>query len=370
MYERYAHEERAWMPRQKVPVGILGATGSVGQKFVELLAEHPWFAVTALAASAASAGKPYGEAAHWLMSTPLPERFARMPVAPCVPDLPCRIVFSGLDASVAGEIEQQFAAAGYIVVSNARNHRFDPDVPLLVPEVNAAHLRLVERQRHGADASGNAGMIVTNPNCSTTGLVLALKPLLDAFGLEAVHVVTLQAASGAGYPGVSSLDLLDNVIPYIGGEEEKLQTEPKKILGSYMDGAIAERDTAISAACNRVAVLDGHTECVSVRLREQPPPEEIVAAWRDFRGPPQALELPLAPRQPIQYFDEPRFPQPRLHRGLERGMAVSVGRLRPCPLLGYKFVALVHNTLRGAAGGAILNAELLLRQGYVQGYSQ
>jgi aspartate-semialdehyde dehydrogenase len=359
-------ERRAggWSPGEKVPVGILGATGSVGQRFIDLLAEHPWFEVTALAASASSAGKPYGEVVRWLQSTPLPERIARLPVAFCAPDLPCRIVFSALDASVAGEIEREFATAGYVVVSNARNHRMDPDVPLLVPEVNADHLRLVERQRAGRNKG--SGMIVTNPNCSTTGLVLALKPLLDAFGLDAVSVVTLQAASGAGYPGVPSLDLLDNVLPYIGGEEDKLETEPKKILGAYADGAIVERELALSASCNRVPVLDGHTECVSVRLRERPELDAIAAAWRDFTALPQELALPSAPYHPIHYLAEPYAPQPRLHRGLERGMAVSVGRVRPCPLLGYKFVALVHNTIRGAAGGAVLNAELLLRQGYVQ----
>ncbi len=347
------------LPTEPIAVGILGATGSVGQRFVELLAGHPWFRLTAVAASSQSAGKPYGEAVRWLMSTPLPDEVARMKVAECTPDLPCRLVFSALDASVAGEVEEAFARAGYIVVSNARNHRMDADVPLLVPDVNAEHLRLVERQRYGT------GMIVTNPNCSTTGLVLALKPLADAFGLEAVSVVTLQAASGAGYPGVPSLDLLDNVIPRIGGEEDKLETEPKKILGGYADGAIAWRDVAISAACNRVAVVDGHTECISVRLREKPSLERIIDAWRAYRGVPQEVGLPLAPAQPIHYFDEPSFPQPRLHRGVERGMAVSVGRLRPCPLLGYKFVALVHNTVRGAAGGALLNAELMLRQGYI-----
>ncbi|HEV2460728.1 MAG TPA: aspartate-semialdehyde dehydrogenase, partial [Ktedonobacterales bacterium] len=349
-------------PGAKVPVGILGATGSVGQKFVELLADHPWFEVTALAASAASAGRPYGEAVRWLMSTPVSEEIARMPVAPCEPDLPCRIVFSALDASVAGDIERQFADAGYIVVSNARNHRMDPAVPLVVPEVNSDHLRLVERQR---EDERPGGVIVTNPNCSTTGLVLAVKPLLDAFGLEAMHVVTLQAASGAGYPGIPSLDLLDNVIPHIGGEEDKLETEPKKILGALVEGAIAERDVAISASCNRVAVLDGHTECVSVKLRDTPSMEDVIAAWQEFSALPQALALPLAPQRPLRYFAEPQFPQPRLHRNLERGMTVSIGRLRPCPLLGYKFVALVHNTVRGAAGGAILNAELMVRQGYV-----
>ena len=346
-----------WAPAEKIPVGVLGATGSVGQKFVELLVEHPWFEIVALAASSASVGRPYGEAARWLLSTPMPNHLAQMPVLPCAPGLPCRILFSALDAAVAGEIEEELATAGYIVVSNARNHRFDPDAPLLVPEVNADHLRLLERQRY------RPGAIITNPNCSTTGLVIALKPLLDAFGVEAAHVVTLQAASGAGYPGVASLDLLDNVIPYISGEEEKMRAEPKKILGSYRDGAISERDIAISATCTRVAVLDGHTECISVKLRDKPPLEEIVRVWQTFRGPPQELDLPTAPRQPIHYFAEHYYPQPRLHRGLEGGMAVSVGRLRPCELFDVKFVALVHNTMRGAAGGAVLNAELLVRKG-------
>lgn len=349
---------RAWAPGQRIPVGILGATGSVGQKFVELLAEHPWFEIAALAASASSAGKPYGTAARWFMATPLPDDIARMRVERCEPGLPCRIVFSALDAEVAGEIEQQFARAGYIVVSNARNHRFDADVPLLVPEINAGHLDLVRHQQYGE------GFIVTNPNCSTTGLVLALKPLVDAFGLEAVHVVTLQAASGAGYPGVPSLDLLDNVVPYIGGEEQKMETEPRKILGTYAAGAIVPQELAISATCTRVPVLDGHTECVSVKLRERASAEDVIAAWHDFRGLPQELGLPLAPRQPVHYFDTPRYPQPRLHRSLERGMAVSVGRLRADTLFDYKFVALVHNTVRGAAGGALLNAELMVRQGY------
>lgn len=349
-----------WAPAQKIPVGVLGATGSVGQKFVELLAGHPWFEIVALAASSGSIGKPYGEAARWLLSTPLPERLARMPVVPCAPGLPCRLVFSALDAAVAGEIETELATAGYVVVSNARNHRTDPDVPLLVPEINADHLRLLERQRH------RPGALVTNPNCSTTGLVLALKPLLDAFGLEAVHVVTLQAASGAGYPGVASLDLLDNIIPYISGEEEKVESEPGKILGSYQDGAIVAREFPISATCTRVPVLDGHTECVSVKLREKPPVEEIIRVWEEFSGPPQELDLPTAPRRPVHHFAEERYPQPRLHRGLEGGMAVSVGRLRPCQLFDYKFVALSHNTVRGAAGGALLNAELLARQGFLR----
>jgi aspartate-semialdehyde dehydrogenase len=331
----------------------------VGQRFVELLADHPWFTLAALAASSGSAGRRYGEAVRWLLPSPLPEAAAQLQVAECVPDLPCRVVFSALDAAVAGEVEERFARAGYVVVSNARNHRMDADVPLLIPDVNADHLGLIARQGFGT------GMIVTNPNCSTTGLVLALKPLVDAFGLAEVSVVTLQAASGSGYPGVPSLDLLDNVIPYIGGEEEKLETEPKKILGTFADGAIVPRELAISASCTRVAVVDGHTLCVSVRLREEASLEDVCEAWRGYRGAPQALGLPLAPERPLHVLEEPHAPQPRLHRALERGMAVSVGRLRPCPLFGLKFVALVHNTVRGAAGGALLNAELMVREGYI-----
>jgi aspartate-semialdehyde dehydrogenase len=343
----------------KIPVGILGATGSVGQTFVELLAAHPWFEITALAASPASAGRPYREVAGWFRQTPLPDAVAGMRVERCEPDLPCRIVFSALDASVAGEIEERFARAGYIVVSNARNHRLDADVPLLVPEVNGEHLELIKQQPYGS------GAIVTNPNCSTIGLVLALKPLLDAFGLEAVHVVTMQAISGAGYPGVPSLDIADNVIPFIGGEEQKVEREPRKILGTYRDGQVEHRELPISAQCNRVGVLDGHTECVSVKLREKPQPPEIIAAWQRFAGLPQALDLPLAPRQPVHYMPEVNFPQPRIHRNLERGMAVSIGRLRECPLFDYKFVLCVHNAVRGAAGGAVLNAELMVRQGLI-----
>ena len=344
----------------RIRVGILGATGSVGQKFVTLLHDHPWFEVTAVAASDQSAGRPYASAAHWMQPEPLPEHIGRMTVQPCVPELACRIVFSGLDASVAGEIETAFARAGYLVVSNARNHRMDPDVPLLIPEVNPDHLRLLQHQAF------DGGGIVTNPNCSTTGLVLALKPLRDAFGLEAVQVVTMQAISGAGYPGVASQDILDNVIPYIAGEEDKLEREPRKILGTYTGHLVDELPLTVSAQCNRVAVQDGHLECVSVRLRRPATRDDIIASWEGFRAEPQHEQLPTAPLRPLYYFDEPRYPQPKLHRGLERGMAVSIGRLQPCPILDWKFVVLSHNTIRGAAGGAILNAELLVRQGWVR----
>lgn len=333
---------------QKIPVAILGATGSVGQKFVELLNNHPWFEISAVCASERSVGKPYDEAVSWFQASPLPPSIARMTVQPCAPGVSGQIAFSGLDADVAGEIEIEFAKAGYAVVSNSKNHRMDADVPLLVPEVNPEQAEWVTRQTF------NGGMIVTNPNCTTVGLVMALKPLVDSFGVDAVSVVTMQALSGAGYPGVSSLDIIDNVIPYIGGEEGKMESEPLKIFG---------RPMTISAHCNRVAVVDGHMECVSVRLSKQVAAEDLIRAWRSFRSIPQELALPSAPITPIYYMDGDAEPQPRKHRLIENGMAVCVGRLRPCPILGWKFVILSHNTIRGAAGGAILNAELLVKQG-------
>jgi aspartate-semialdehyde dehydrogenase len=273
--------------------------------------------------------------------------------------LPCRIVFSGLDATVAGEIETEFARAGYVVISNSRNHRFDPDVPLLIPEVNPEHLELIRRQPYGK------GCIVTNPNCSTIGLVLPLKPLHDRFGIEALHVVTLQALSGAGYPGVASLDIVDNAIPYISGEEKKMQSEPLKILGNLYKGEIEPAKIKISAQCNRVAVVDGHLECVSIKFERPVTDVEIIECWESFKSEPQTLDLPTAPACPIHYFTEPAFPQPKLHRNIDKGMAVSVGRLQKCAVLDYKFVVLSHNTIRGAAGAAILNAELMLKKGLI-----
>jgi aspartate-semialdehyde dehydrogenase len=341
----------------KIPVGILGATGSVGQKFIELLKDHPWFKVTALGASERSVGKLYKHAANWFQQTPIPSRIANMVVSECKPGLPCRIVFSGLDAAVAGPIEEAFAEAGYIVISNAKNHRMSDNVPLLVPDVNPEHLKLIEEQK-------TDGKIVTNPNCSTTGLVVALKPLQDAFGIEKVSVVTMQALSGAGYPGVSSLDIIDNMIPYIGGEEEKMQIETLKILGENTGKKVDFADLTLSAQCNRVPVMNGHMESVSVKLKKPAKKDEIIKVWREYTSEPQQLELPFAPQPPIYYFEDPRFPQPRLHRDLGKGMAISIGRLRDCGILDYKFTVLSHNTVRGAAGGAILNAELLVKKGY------
>lgn len=339
--------------KAKIPVGILGATGSVGQRFIQLLHQHPWYEVVAVAASERSVGKPYREAVNWLMGVPIPENVAKLQVAACKPNLPCKMVFSALDSSVAGEVESQFAEAGYCVVSNARNHRMRHDVPLLIPEVNGQHLELLSQQ------SNSKGKIITNPNCSVIGLCLALKPLQDLFGIEAVHVVTMQAISGAGYPGVASMDIMDNVVPYINGEEEKLETEPLKILGAYINGKITEAPIRISAHCNRVAVTDGHTECVSVKFSRKVSRDEIISAWRSFSAEPQRLSLPLAPKQPIHYLEGHNFPQPKLHRDIDKGMAVAIGRLRECPLFDFKFTILSHNTVRGAAGGAILCAELL-----------
>lgn len=342
----------------RIRAGILGATGAVGQKFVELLRDHPWFEVTALAASERSAGRRYADAVRWIGDGRVPGAAAALEVRPAEPPLDCDFVFSGLDASVAGDVELAFARAGYPVISNARNHRMAPDVPLLIPEVNPDHVALVDRQRHGG------GYIVTNPNCSTVGLTMALAPLHRAFGVRSVLVTTFQALSGAGYPGVASLDAVANVVPYIGGEEDKVATEPRRLLGTLDSGGIVEADLAISAQCNRVPVVDGHLECVSVRF-DRPPsdPGAVADALRSFAPPADVAGLPSAPDHPVQVLDEPDAPQPRRHVMAGNGMTVSVGRIRPCEVLDVKFVLLVHNTIRGAAGGAILNAELLVRTG-------
>jgi len=342
----------------KIPVGILGATGSVGQKFIQLIDNHPFFEIKEVMASDKSAGKTYKEAVNWFLPTPIPNTVADLVIERCIPGNNIRFVFSGLDSNVAGEIEAEYAQKGYTVVSNAKNHRFDEDVPLLIPEVNSEHLDLVRSQKY------NGGMIVTNPNCSTIGLTLALKPLDDAFGIDEINVVTMQAVSGAGFPGVSSLSIIDNIVPYISGEEEKIESEPLKILGKLENKAIKYKKFKISAQCNRVSVIDGHLESVQVRLKEKPTREKMIEVWRNFEGKPQSLKLPTAPERPIYYFENHDYPQPRLHRDLEKGMAVSVGRLKDCPIFGYRFVVLSHNTMRGAAGGALLCAELLLKEGY------
>jgi len=337
----------------RIEVGVLGATGVVGQQFVSRLARHPWFSLTWLAASERSEGKSYRSVAPWRLAAPMPEDAAGRTVEACVPGRGPKVVFSGLDASVAGDIEGAFAAAGHVVVSNARNYRMDPLVPLLIPEVNAEHLGLLAEQRR---QKGWSGAIVTNPNCSTIVLAMALAPLRP-FGIRSVVVSTMQAVSGAGYPGVPSLDILANVIPFIGGEEEKIESETLKILGA--DGGRAPHPAVISAHTNRVPVLDGHTMTVSVDLDTKPRPDEVLEALRGFRGRPQELSLPTAPQPVIVVREEANRPQPRLDADLGAGMAVSVGRVRPCPVLQTRFVALGHNTVRGAAGAAILNAELM-----------
>ncbi len=347
---------------ERIPVAVLGATGSIGQRFVALLASHPWFGIGFLTASERSAGKPYGEAVRWVQQTPLPDEIAAIPLLPTEP-LEVPLAFSALDALAAGPAEEAFARAGALVVSNARSHRYDLDVPLLVPEVNADHLAAAALQGFGG------GAILTNPNCSTIGLVLALKPLADAFGVRRVNVVTMQALSGAGLPGVPSFEMLDNLIPYIAGEEEKIEQETRKILGAFSAGRFVDAEVVVSAACNRVSVLDGHTLAVSVETGRKASAAEIRAAWENYRGEPQRLRLPSAPQRPIHYHDRPDAPQPRLHRDLDGGMATSIGRLRPCPILDYKFVALSHNTIRGAAGGALLVAELAVSRGLVRGAS-
>lgn len=336
-----------------IEVGVLGATGMVGQQFVSRLANHPWFQCTWLAASERSEGKAYKSVAPWKLSTPIPGGAADRIVDGCVPGRGPKVVFSGLDASVAGDIESAFAAAGHIVISNARNFRMDPLVPLLIPEINADHLALVGEQRR---SKGWSGAIVTNPNCSTIVLAMALAPL-RSFNITSVIVSTMQAVSGAGYPGVPSLDILGNVVPFIGGEEEKMETETLKILGG--DGGRAPYPAVVSAHTNRVPVIDGHTMTVSAAFEQKPSIAAIAEAMRTFSGRPQELRLPSAPQPPIVVTEEPNRPQPRLDADLGNGMAVTVGRLRECPVMHAKFVALGHNTIRGAAGAAILNAELM-----------
>jgi aspartate-semialdehyde dehydrogenase len=343
-----------------IEVGVLGATGVVGQQFVSRLARHPWFRCTWLAASERSEGKAYKAVAPWRLATPIPGTSADRIVNACVPGTGPRVVFSGLDASVAGEIEGAFAAAGHIVVSNARNFRMDPLVPLLIPEVNPDHLEVLDEQRAQKKWGG---AIVTNPNCSTVVLAMALAPLRK-FHIKSVIVSTMQAVSGAGYPGVPSLDILGNVVPFIGGEEEKMQTETLKILGS--DNGRTPYPAAVSAHTNRVPVLDGHTMTVSVAFEQKPSVADVIDAMRTFTGRPQELNLPSAPQPPLVVAEEQNRPQPRLDADLGGGMAVTIGRVRECPVMHAKFVALGHNTVRGAAGAAILNAELMHAEGLLQ----
>lgn len=346
-----------------IPVGVLGATGAVGQRFVQLLDRNPWFEIVAVAASERSVGLPYAEACTWRLSADCPAAVREMVVQPCEPRLDCRLVFSALPSRVAGKIEEDFAAAGYGVLSNASAHRMDADVPLLIPEVNHDHIELLPVQRR--NRGWEKGFLITDPNCSTVGMTLALKPLHDAFGLRRVVVTTLQALSGAGYPGVPSLDILDNVIPYIGGEEEKLVQEPPKLLGTYDadERVIMPAEMEVSPACNRVATRDGHLEIISVELERQATVGELIEAWESFASLPHELGCPSAVDPTIVVRREADRPQTHMDRDTGGGMAITVGRVRPCEVLDYKFVTLSHNTIRGAAGGSILNAELLVAQG-------
>jgi aspartate-semialdehyde dehydrogenase len=351
------------MPAKRIDVGILGATGMVGQQFIKQLTGHPWFRPVWLGASERSEGKTYADAATWRLSSQMPEELRGTRVHACTPDGGPQLMFSALDANAAKEIEPAFAAAGHIVISNARSYRMDALVPLLIPEVNADHLALLPAQRR---ERGWRGAIITNPNCSTVVLSMALAPLRQ-FGLRSVVVTTLQAVSGAGYPGVPSLDIMGNVVPAISGEEEKIESETQKILGSLDGNAVKPHPVVVSAQTTRVAVIDGHTESVSVSLEAKPSVAQVIEAMRTFRGRPQELGLPLAPPVPVVWLDGADRPQPRLDAERDGGMAVCVGRVRPCPVLDIKFIALGHNTIRGAAGAAVLNAELLQAEGLLQG---
>ena len=341
----------------KYRVGILGATGMVGQRFIQLLLDHPQFEVTAVAASDRSQGKTFGEACTWRLGGEMPSSVRAMPVQPPSPPLDCDFVFSSLPGDIARETEGAFAVAGYPVISNSSAYRMDEDVPLLIPEVNHEHLALIEKQKQRYPSSG---FIVTNPNCSTIMLALALAPLHASFGVAAVVATTLQALSGAGYPGVASLDVLDNVLPHIGGEEEKIETETTKILGRFNDDHIECAPMAVSAQCHRVNVTDGHMAAVRVKFVRKPQLNELREVLASFQSLPQELGLHSAPARPIVVRDEPDRPQPKLDRDAGNGMTITVGRLLPDSVLDYRFVVLSHNTIRGAAGAAILNAELMV----------
>jgi len=346
----------------KIPIGILGATGVVGQRFVQLLENHPWFEVAWLAASDRSEGKRYEEAMRWRLKSAIPQQVAKMKVSAAQPEGAPKVIFAALDASIAAEMEPKFAEAGCALITNSSALRMKSDVPLVIPEVNPDHIRLIETQNWRAKSGG---FVVTNPNCSAIGLVVALKPLQERFGIDTVMAVTMQAVSGAGYPGVPSLDILGNVIPYIPKEEEKMEEETRKLLGTLNGKGIVPAEFAMSAQCNRVAVEDGHTESVSIKLKKKASAAEVIAAWEEFSGVPQDEKLPSAPAQAIRYVAATDRPQPRFDVEFGNGMTTTVGRLRPCGVLDWKFTVLSHNTIRGAAGAALLNAELLKIRGYL-----
>jgi aspartate-semialdehyde dehydrogenase len=349
------------MTKKHRRIAVLGATGAVGQRFIQLLDGHPWFEVTTVMASERSVGKGYGEAVHWTLPGGMPPRVAKTKVLPPEPDqIEADLVFSALDADAAERVEPAFRDAGFVVLSNTKSFRQDPEVPLVIPEINSDHLQMVaaQRQRYG-------GAIVTNPNCSTIGLCLALEPLRRSFGIRQVLVTTLQAISGAGYPGIPSADILDNALPEIRGEEEKLESEPKKLFGRLNDGKVEVAELEVSAQCNRVAIRDGHLLSISIQLERPARLENLALAWDSYRSPLEAFDLPSAPPRPVAVAYGFARPQPLLDREKDGGMTVCVGRLKPCPVLDARFVALVHNTIRGAAGGTILIAELLVAQGMV-----
>ncbi|MDX1618760.1 MAG: aspartate-semialdehyde dehydrogenase [Balneolaceae bacterium] len=347
-------------------VGVLGATGAVGQKFIRLLHNHPWFSIKALGASERSAGKPYREAAHWIEDVQIPEEVSGQTVTLCEPNAFSGVdfVFSGLDSSVATDIERSFAEAGIPVISNAKNYRMFDSVPLLVPEVNPDHIELIKAQKFTGDGSG---WIVTNPNCVCVPLAMSLRPIYDAYGIESVVVTSMQAVSGAGYPGVPSLDILGNAVPFIGGEEDKIHTEPLKLLGSLNDAGMVDlAEFGVQATAVRIPTVDGHMLSVTAKLKSQPSDiSEVARAIEQWESPIRDLNLPSAPGQPIKLYNEDRFPQPRLHALRENGMQLGMGRLRSASVFDISFIALAHNTIRGAAGGAVLNAELLVEKGYL-----
>jgi aspartate-semialdehyde dehydrogenase len=348
--------------QSKIPVGILGATGIVGQRFIQLLEHHPWFEVAWLAASDRSEGREYADAARWKLRTPVPANVTKMKLSPATPDNAPKVIFAALDSAIAAELEPRFADAGHAVITNSSALRMAPNVPLVIPEVNPDHVKLIECQ---AWRRKSGGFVVTNSNCSAMGLVLALAPLHKQFEIETVMAVTMQAVSGAGYPGVASMDILGNVIPYIANEEHKMEEETRKILGSLNGAGVVLAPFKMSAQCNRVAVEDGHTESISVKLKKSVQSADIVKAWEDFRGVEQVAALPSAPKKPVLYLEQQDRPQPRLDVDSGNGMTATVGRLRPCGVLDWKFTVLSHNVIRGAAGAALLNAELLKSEGYL-----
>jgi aspartate-semialdehyde dehydrogenase len=347
--------------QSKRRVGILGATGTVGQRVIQMLRNHPWFEVSALAASDRSEGKRFAEVCNWKLPVEMPEAVKDIRVFGCKPPLDCDVVISSLPSDIAVEAEAAFAAAGYPVISNSSSYRMHADVPLVVPEINPEHLDVIPAQRK--NRGYDKGFLVTNPNCTTIGLVMALAPLQRAFGLEAVMMTSMQAISGAGYPGVASMDIIDNVMPYIGGEEEKVEVEPQKIMGRCADGRIEAASFKVSAQCNRVPVQDGHLESVRVKLGKPATVEDVAAALASFTGLPQELKLPTAPAHPVLVRAEKDRPQPRLDRDAENGMATVVGRIAKDTIFDFKFTLISHNTIRGAAGAALLNAELLVARG-------